>query len=52
MSQMRRHIFAPVRRQKILIQRADHDDEALAPHADVDEQADDEQQLKILRGLF
>src|SRR5665213_847097 len=42
-----RHILAPVRGQKILVQRANHDDEAFAPHADIDQHTDDEQQHQI-----
>ena len=45
-------IRAPVRRQIILIQRADDDDETLAPHAEIDEHANDEQRDEVRADFF
>src|SRR6202043_3241054 len=41
-------VKAPVRRQKILIQRADDDGKALEPHADVDENGENENEFQVL----
>src|SRR5262249_31624691 len=48
----RRKINSPTRRKKILKERADDDDESFPPHAEVDAEADEENEFEILARAF